>query len=409
MSDQSKYKNMSDDALDNLFRDAHAQEGTENLFSDSFWNEMEAMLPPVADKKRRPVFVWLAAAFILLVGSIYGVLFINNSKYSSKSSVYAAVNPSVNSAKVELTTSHLNKSNLESNKSRHVAPISNVLEMDKTNREITVHKLVQSAHEQKNNIQSTQPSSLDNVSQHDTNDNDYAREPALFAENNSVSLFEDLSVLPKRDIETLTYSLTSFNKPKRVLSSGYVEFGLTLGQTPYKNENGSRDIVAGCLLGGGVQIYSGKTFFQGGVQLRMEGFKGLSYVETNFTEDIQRYVQVKQLYSVEFPLSFGYSSFHHQVGISFTPGIQCFMGGNERIVQNNNEVRNSRIVGKVSHSNSATLEMGLLYYYSFNAKWSAGVKLNMDLLRPFHTDYYLGKTEMYPINGQLAIKRNLFW
>lgn len=414
MSNQSKYKNISDDALDQLFRAAHTQEGVEPKFSDSFWHEMESMLPPVQDRKRRPLVFWFVAASVVILGAITGLYYLNSTNIPAYHETQFAQNPRLIGQKSLFKEDHIVAGNTQQVKVEQSTTHSSLISPTRTTAE--QNKFVDNNFRRvKSKTTRQNPDNHLTVSIDSTENLAGEKEPKDPIEPNlaqdenepSGDLFEKETF----SIKTLTDNekyVSTLAKPKFHYTQFYIETGATLGQAPYVNENGSRDLVAGCIIGGGVQITSGKTFFQGGLQMRLEGFKGLSYVETNFTQDIYRYVNVNQLYSVEFPLAFGYSAFKHQVGLSFTPGIQCFMGGTERVVQNNTEVRNNRISGPVAHSSSATLEMGLLYYYHVNARWSAGVKLNVDLLRPFHTDYYLGQSQGYPINGQLAVRARLF-
>ena len=58
-------KHISDDELDQLFRDAHAAEGQEPLFVPEFWSEMEALLPAEKTKKRGVFWIPLAAAVLV--------------------------------------------------------------------------------------------------------------------------------------------------------------------------------------------------------------------------------------------------------------------------------------------------------------------------------------------------------
>src|SRR5690606_37497672 len=56
---------ISDEELDQLFRDAHAAEGKESLFVPEFWSEMEAMLPPVKQSRSFAPWIYLAASVTL--------------------------------------------------------------------------------------------------------------------------------------------------------------------------------------------------------------------------------------------------------------------------------------------------------------------------------------------------------
>ena len=58
-------RHISDEELDQLFRDAHASEGQEALFVPEFWSEMEAMLP--AETKRKRGLYWIPVSAIAVL------------------------------------------------------------------------------------------------------------------------------------------------------------------------------------------------------------------------------------------------------------------------------------------------------------------------------------------------------
>lgn len=397
---------MSDDALDQLFRDAHLKEGVEPLFSDTFWNEMESMLPEVPSRKRRPVFLWLTAASVLLLGTLIYWLIPNGVHPSDSKFKDLAKNPHIPEFR--------DKDSKDDRQHKHI----DFKGQGFFTSDATVK--VNSADQHYLNSKGKELHNRYNKGEIAIPFNPGPGELVIQEESDSsegvITPIDEVVDLNSIAFERRGFNINpddqkQINKSKEikpVLTTAYLETGFTLGQSPYVNAAGSRDVVAGSILGGGIQVNAPKTYFQGGIQLRLEGFKGLSYVENNFTQNIVRHVDVKQLYSVEFPLSFGYQNYHHQLGISFIPGIQCFMFGKEQVIQNNMEVRNENITGPVAHSNSATLEVGLHYYYRFNSRWSAGLKCNMDVLRPFHTNYYLGSTTLYPINGQVLLRANIF-
>ncbi|MNX99817.1 hypothetical protein D3C86_1322840 [compost metagenome] len=166
-----------------------------------------------------------------------------------------------------------------------------------------------------------------------------------------------------------------------------------------------RNAVVGTVLGGGYTKRVDHTSVTIGLQARMEGFGGLTYRESNFSQNMVRTVSVKQLYSLEMPLRFGYHFKRSELAFSVVPGVQLFIHGKEKITQNQVVTREESYFGKVEHSNSLTMEFGLQYYYNLSPKYSIGAKCNADILRPFHTDYYLGKLAGFPVNGQIVLRR----
>ena len=142
-----------------------------------------------------------------------------------------------------------------------------------------------------------------------------------------------------------------------------------------------------------------------GGQLRIEDFGGLQYRETNFAQEIQRTVTLKQMYSFDLPLQFGFSLHKSEISFAFVPGVQIFSHGKEEVTTHQQLTRQGTYTGKVEHSNSLTMKMGLNYYFNFNDKWSLGARAQVDILRPLHTDFYLGKSVAIPFSGQLLIRR----
>lgn len=227
---------------------------------------------------------------------------------------------------------------------------------------------------------------------------------------NSNSDVEDFALnLPKRDVHVPTYPIHAIQTQpiatKERMGSWYLELGPTIGQSPYLSQNAKRNLIGGAVLGGGYSWRFSNTVFGLGVQFRMEGFGGLQYRETNFATNMQRTVTVNQLFSLDLPLRFGFMLKKSELAFAFVPGVQLFSHGKEEVTENQQITREGSYTGKVEHSNSLTMELGLNYYYHFTDKWSLGAKLQTDILRPLHTDYYIGKSISFPINGQIVLRR----
>ena len=406
MSGSSKYKHLSDDALDQLYQDAHEQEALEPFFSDEYWSEMEVLLPE--KKKRRMLPFWYAgiAATIFIGGLLWTISGKENQDATKLTSSVREAESNVVSVPRQETFRPIN------NTSNSFGFVSSKEKSAKSVELFQDHRIHLNSQSGNNTLKSK------TISEENTDLSPGRAMELITSKENEEEALVVAEIIESKDRsfqklagrdETLNpVEIPSFQTKKNPLIRGYLEAALTYGQAPYTNAEGKRKPVAGCIVGGGVQLNSGLTFLQGGLQLRMEGFNGLDYMENNFTENVQRYVSVNQLYSLEIPLGFGYSGYHHQAGITFTPGIQFFMFGKERVITNNVETRSGLISGLPGHSSSATLEMGLVYYYHFNARWSLGAKFNVDLLRPLHTNYYLGQQQSYPLNGQLVLRANLF-
>ena len=404
-------RHISDDELDQLFRDAHAAEGQEPLFVPEFWTEMEAMLP---EEKKRGAFVpWISVAATLLL--IVGLIF------------YPTGKPRVSALGTEQTV--LAKDNLEnkentSNQTTGIKQPERVKE--NTHSTSTVASSLQvnrnrthvrtRIHNGNGATQPVQNRDLANEQDGIVEQEAPVKDELLVTnpESSEVSpidstvdedTFKPLGT--KEFIAGNSKDIDPLQKKKngRDGNSWYVELGPTIGQSPYLSPDKKRNVVGGMVLGGGYTKKIDRAFVSFGLQARMEGFGGLSYREGNFSQNIVRTVAVKQLYSLELPLRFGYMFKRSEIAFSAVPGVQLFIHGKEQITENQVVQRQESYTGKVEHSNSLTMEFGLQYYYHLSPRYSVGAKFQADILRPFHTDYYLGKLSAFPLNGQLVLRR----
>lgn len=393
-------RHISDEELDQLFRDAHASEGPEALFVPEFWSEMEAMLPAESKKKRGLYWIPLASACVL-AGIVWFYpshtekidRLVQNKKQSERQLVQNAEKqqlPAVaeNSSAPSSETAAGTPMNRVSGTQKQQVHLQR-LNTQKENR--LTEKLPQNTANEPRIIQiatDLNPHSLRSGSVADS-----------YSDLDSLSLEARYESVPHEEIAPLPQKTTHES------NEWYVELGPTVGQSPYLSPDQKRNAVGGAVFGGGYIKRIDNAFVSFGLQGRLEGFGGLEYRETNFSPNIVRTVSVKQLYSLEIPLKFGYTFKRSEFALGVVPGVQLFIHGKEQISENQVVQRQRTFTGKVEHSNSLTMEFGLQYYYNFNPKWSLGAKVNADILRPFHTDYYLGKSTGLPVNGQIVLRR----
>lgn len=404
-------RHISDEELDQLFRDAHASEGQEPLFIPEFWSEMEAMLP--AEKKRKRGLYWIPlSAAVILIGTI---LF-----YPSNPAHIERFSKKQNESGNEQNSIILHTQTYTSQSEENISPPDN---RQTQNAEFDVKSTFRTQKRINSNLTLKIKSSLGLDDR-----GSFVRIDKNKAPDNAVVILNpELNSNPLSDLHSHSDShsdLDSINLEKRYervpheeiaalpkevsneSNEWYVELGPTVGQSPYLSPEQKRNVVTGAVFGGGYTKRIDNAFVSFGLQARMEGFGGLDYRETNFAPNIVRTVSVKQLYSLEVPLRFGYTFRRSELSFGVTPGIQLFIHGKERITENQIVQREDSFTGKVEHSNSMTMECGFQYYYNFSPKWGIGAKINADILRPFHTDYYLGKSTGLPVNGQIVLRRS---
>lgn len=405
-------RHISDEELDQLFRDAHASEGQEALFVPEFWSEMEAMLPAETKKKRRFYWIPLTAA-VILIGTllIYPLNPVKIEHIAHKQNENKIGSESVASEPYQLKEKETSVI-ADNSTAQSSEEVSGKSQIKTTFRTPKMHLRAADLRNQKNTAVVEEipqnPEEENRIPQNPENTIVVPNpDPHSHSHFDSRSVSEDDFVRLEPRYESVPHEeITPIPEVKSHESNEwYAELGPTFGQSPYLSPNQKRNLVSGAVFGGGYTKRIDNAFVSFGLQARLEGFGGLEYRETNFTPNVVRTVSVKQLYSLEIPLKFGYTFRRSEFALGIVPGIQLFIHGKERITENQVVKREETFTGKVEHSNSLTMEFGLQYYYNFNPKWSVGAKLNADILRPFHTDYYLGKSTGLPVNGQILLRR----
>ncbi len=413
-----KYSNrhISDDELDQLFRNAHAAEGQESLFVPEFWTEMEAMLP--AEKKRSAFIPWISVSAVILL--VLGLIFYPTGKarisdlHTKSTTVLAKDHQEDKENTTSVNTTETTKPETVIENGQITSTVEPSLPVNRTRvntrtRIRTGNKTIRPAqnevltNEENPVLEKEAPVQNEWLVNHpgtsetlEAGSVDSTSEDAAFKRLGTKEFIAGNS----KDIDPIQKT-----KGGRGDNSWYVELGATMGQSPYLSPDKKRNLVGGVVLGGGYTKKIDRTFISFGLQARMEGFGGLSYQESNFSQNMVRTVSVKQLYSLELPLRFGFSFKRSEISLSAVPGVQLFIHGKEQITQNQMVQRQGNYTGKVEHSNTLSMEFGIQYYYHLSPKYSIGAKLQADVLRPFHTDYYLGTLSALPLNGQLVLRR----
>lgn len=401
-------RHISDEELDQLFRDAHASEGQEALFVPEFWSEMEAMLPVETKKKRGFYWIPLTAA-IILIGTllIYPLNPVKIEHIAHKQNENKIGSESIATEPYQLNEK---ETSVIAGNSAAQSPeqVSGKSQIKTTFRTPKKHLRVAHLRTQTNRAvveETPQDPEEDNRMTQNPENTVVVTNPDPNSVSSSVSDSEFVHLEPRYENVPHEEINPLPELKSRESNEWYAELGPTFGQSPYLSPDQKRNLVSGAVFGGGYTKRIDNAFVSFGLQARLEGFGGLEYRETNFTPNIVRTVSVKQLYSLEIPLKFGYTFSRSEFAFAVVPGIQLFIHGKERITENQVVKREETFTGKVEHSNSLTMEFGLQYYYNFNPRWGMGAKLNADILRPFHTDYYLGKSTGLPVNGQILLRR----
>jgi hypothetical protein len=395
----------NDQDIDQLFKGAQAPEPAP--FQESFWSEMEAMLP--AQKRKKVGFWWItsgATTLVLLVGGLF--LYLNQSGQAThalvaKSKVQANT-PSVDSkATAEQTI---------------VMPIV----APKTNSTTgsfsgTDEASCGNAMHTGNAVIKTTPSAYmsdevlaDNAPFRTTTPvTQQAEEVVIVDQLPSYGLaFNRTSRLPEENSSILTnckslhscmLEATTFPKSPRF----YVQASAGIGQSA-QHVAGKSDLVHFYTVGGGLYKKLDRMVFTFGANVRVDFAKNILYT-TYPASNTRVDTKYSQLYSFEMPVSMGYEAGRNSIVATVTPGFQTAFSGNQLETQSNVVVRSEQTFGKISNAKTLTMEIGATYWRSLAPNWYAGLGMNVDILKPFNSTMYAGEQRLLPFNGQLSLRR----
>lgn len=400
----------NDQDIDQLFKGAKAPEPA--AFQESFWAEMEAMLP---EQKRKKAGLWWivsgATALLLLVGGGFWLssqstdsirlntqttLFLGGNQYADVSkNVTNLLRPAaycfvpdllVDDSKLvrHQNVQHKNEDILSSTTTitDFSSPSQEMLEV------ITAENLVANS----TDMVDQSVKELVIVDRLPANDLVFGN-PLVFTAN-SKELPTDCNTY-----KACAAKCINFPKPARF----YLQATAGIGQSA-QHVVGQSDLVHFYTIGGGLYKKLDRLVFTFGANVRVDFTKNIlytSYPTTNTRVD----TKYSQLYSFEMPVSFGYESGRNSIVATVTPGFQTAFSGNQQESQNEVVVRSEQTFGKISNAKTLTMEVGATYWRSLAPNWYAGLGINVDILKPFNSTMYAGEQRLLPLNGQLSLRR----
>ena len=394
----------NDQDIDQLFKGAKAPEPA--AFQESFWSEMEAMLP---EQKRKKAGLWWivsgAATLVLLAGGMFWVanqpeegarlasqmkpFFSDNHLDVVSKRVTESFRPGVPCGTIDLMKdpSYFNSFN-ERNSTLLV----------KTPKSIVSNQSPLTSNPNANLINDT------DIKSEQTKDELVIVDqlPPYVFDFNRVNGCPEKYISVTTDCKNLHSCMleaTTFPKAPRF----YVQASAGIGQSA-QHVVGQSDLVHFYTVGGGLYKKLDRMVFTFGANVRVDFAKNIlytSYPSSNTRVD----TKYSQLYSFEMPVSMGYESGRNSIVATVTPGFQTAFSGNQQETQNEVLVRSEQTFGKISNAKTLTMEIGANYWRSLTPNWYVGLGLNVDILKPFNSTMYAGEQRLLPLNGQLSLRR----
>lgn len=386
-------KNSTDQELDNLFRRAHANELPPPPFKDSFFEEIEGLLPSAEKKRRGIIFWWIIPAAAILVGLYFGFDFGNRVSFNFESPKFDYYTQSEINESVNKTT--ISSNNLVSSS------------ISERNTENASKKIKESRLESPFRLNPFNNSSKDQA----------ICKGLSFGGDNYTSSTSKVKVDQLTAKSLLTLEMANDSIPllpieKVFHTDYYVQFGLLIGQSPRKDVSGNSNLLSGFSAGIGLKRSVKNMGIEFGLNYRFEHVNNaiwndqISIADPNsgVVNTYQRQIDISNIHSIEFPLVFSFETPRNSFGLSVNPGIQLLFNGDEYIYVDQEKVRTKKSFNPSETSSTLTLEMGLQHAVNLNEHFSIVSSLRADILRPFNQSNFSGANTLLPLNAQLALR-----
>ena len=390
--------NISDQELDALFKEADNATGIP-AFDDSFWNEMEAMLPK---KKRKGVLFWWtsSAALVAVISLLLFFLYPVDRKTASKQIAGSNTPAADHSSSVNQP---LAEGSDKSSDNQDVYPGTSGQDHSGNGNSITypVRK-----YDRKRPETPVDPDTDMNREMNSQTADLTDKTPGVKTED----AFADLGKQPIRFTTPVTLNnVTDHTANKRI--PYYMEFAVGYGQS-YKRVDFENNWMSQFRFGGGVYTTIRQMQLSAGLAFRAEVPNNISkstyssgYNSQNVLVDVTNTTTMRGLYSIEFPLFIGGTWNRSVLGASMTPGIQLAYTGINTRYENTQIVSREKQSGSIPDSKTMTMEIGLRYGYSITEHVQLSASCNMDVIRPFQSANYNGDNTSYPVSFFLGLRR----
>jgi|GEM_PF-3397437 len=394
--------NWEDKEIDGLFKGAKAPEAP--AFQESFWKEMEALLPE-QKRSKKAAFWWLsgAAGMVLLLTGLWFLLPAGTeaSRTAANNNVTAETPAAASEPAASAGEPSPAAENTESNASATPAMSGQAGQEAAKARFFSAETPVPTAQ----TAAGTGNYQLNPAETIVTAPAAVAVTPSELQERTPARV-ENLPLLP------LTASTSgSLLPPSRYMyvrkpERFYLQAAAGIGQSAQRNVSGHSDFLHYYSIGGGLYEQVGRIYLSFGLQGRMDIAQNIFHAGKTTAQLLHTETRYSQLYSFDMPLSIGYRAGKNSFGLTFTPGFQAgFTGRYTEYDQYNAVVRSGKQSGQTEQSKTLTMEVGVSYLRNVCPNWYLGCTISMDAISPYGDGSFYGDNRLLPVNGGVLLRR----
>ncbi|MFA7272652.1 MAG: hypothetical protein WC044_02230 [Crocinitomicaceae bacterium] len=432
----------TDKELDELARKAEANQTF--AYEDSFWTEMEAMLP-VQKKRKWPIFmlalipvVGVLAFYELADSPILEVsngaktmefaslastgnssLSTNNSGNTSAANLPSTVSTSSNFSNLSAEQTEKGNSTNLPNARRNIS----VPQLNPTN-EKGVQKMAIAAKELPNNwvaseVEKTDKTALISAVEKPENESRNGRNEAVVTtesiskaaaevEEEQVGIDRlPIALISLFTVDNALNPTTLRYRSARPFYSVFTEIGVGMGETYAAGQIGHTEAMN---LTAGARYTNKRFFVQAGVGLEWEKAKlelcERSKVYKTSSTTYENRFSYKEMFRILVPLSVGYTLGKHVVQVGVTPTYLLGTKLNYSYFENDNLKRDELRFGNTEGWKTFGLKTNIGYGYNLFPSTTIGANFQVQLINQLEKNW-VNNINRYPISGQLFIRRTI--
>jgi hypothetical protein len=387
--------NWTEEDIDQLFRDSANQLNVP--FQESYWTEMEALLPQTKKKKG---LGWIFGGTIVCFALISTFFFPEaaaksgnaanetaNKQTKSIVQVHAvSPKPTLQSKAIEIAlnedavTKNVNQTKQTSN--RMLAKTENMGSSDASYHVQDVMQSLQSPIEFPLQIEEQSAYTVDRL---------------------------QLLSLPKQTIALATSNFKSLNL-KRKANILYVQIGAGLAESFMQTNESNRMPIIN--LGAGYQ-YSPEGFgFSAGLNLNTALSNNLeinrkskvyNFGSTNYEQNFK----YKQIYTLELPISIDFRKNKQTFSVGFAPTFIASSLMRFSQLEDGNVSHDEYFIGQKVGLNHFGFKPSVGYQLEFVRGWNVGMQLSTQLIQQVDDSQFIGTVRNNPLSGQITIRKTI--
>lgn len=384
---------LEDKEIDALFRNAKAPEAPE--FQESFWTEMEAMLP-AQQKRRKGAFWWItgaSAAILVFTAAWWLGSPANETQRLASGNVEAAAPAGTLPARKN---------------SENAGSPAEAISSAGTNAQDALNTANSGTRAADHGPEDEVPAGAPGEQAGPTPDTEMqvADQPLNAPGQEELPHVGNLplaSLNPQTvDVPSPVSRLAIPQRPERF----YLQAAAGIGQSALRDVKGRPDVLHYYALGGGLYRRVDAMYLSFGIQGRIDFAQNIVHAGT-LVGNSRTDTRYAQLYSIETPLAIGFRNDKNSFGLTIVPGIQSGYTGRFTEYNDSNQIlRRGRAGGKVEESKTLTMEIGLNYMRTLRPRWYLGCSINVDAVSPYGSGSFYGKNRMLPLNGSVMLRRS---